>query len=237
MGNYWRWVYIPMPHLLNKAALSHEIRAVKDSGRCDVMDGFSDVEAWNMYRPRQSEIKRAGEHLLARFARKSGGCKSKIQWAGTNRQPLREIRSNRLPAVLYVHCHGNSEVVGFRPLKLTPAQLVARLIRDGLPMNGRPLRIKLWSCHSGEIAAGKTQTYLAGVVDELAKSGFYNIDVYGYQGELRVNGSDRGTHKEAVAAGVSARPSVGRISANTGDKPVDDEEDEDDEGGGVRILN
>ena len=126
-----------------------------------VMEGVDADEAWALYSKRQNEIEEAGESLIERFKRKPGGGWPHVLRHGAGARLLSVLaaeRPRRFPTVLYVHCHGNAEVVGFRPLKLSPQQLAQRLESDGLPHQS--LEIKLWSCHSGEAYAEDDKTFL-----------------------------------------------------------------------------
>jgi hypothetical protein len=103
---------------------------------------------------------------------------------GDGDKPLQVITEGK-NAVVYVHCHGNSQVVGLRPKKLSPAELAARLAEDGLPTPNTPV-IKLWSCHSGETYGSAERRFVDLFTEALGEKGYDGVEVYGYEGALYV---------------------------------------------------
>src|SRR5882757_9062 len=223
MGNFYRCVYIPMPKLPN----SVELRALMatPSDRFGQMEGFSERKAWKMYDQRQKEIAKWGRWLINRFDKKSGKGERSLLWHGM-RKPLAGLKQEGVPTVIYVHCHGNAEVVGFRPLSLSPEQLATRLHHDGLDPTDDTLRIKLWSCHSGEVHLGADQSFTQRVATTLEGLEYYDLEIFGYVGTLTVG---RGKHKKATGPdGRSKRPSKSRYSVRTRSAPEPSEPDDDD---------
>jgi hypothetical protein len=167
------------------------------------LDGLDRAEAWNLFQTKEQEIEEWGDRLLRRFEKKEGQSitvfkkdrikkktlifgSTKVLRHGDGAKPLEVIKEGR-NAVIYVHCHGNSEVVGLRPKKLTPAQLAARLAEDGLPKGNTPV-IKLWSCHSGEIYGSGDRRFVDLFTEALGKEeGYVGVEVYGYEGALYVS--------------------------------------------------
>ncbi|GGF00716.1 hypothetical protein GCM10011611_02890 [Aliidongia dinghuensis] len=227
MGKYYRLVYIPMPKLGNRLELKTAIRGAAD-GNYGTMDEVGSKQGWPLYNPRQNEIEEWGDWLLARFAKQDGGCHPNLLWHKPGTTPLSNVRAQRaVPAVLYIHCHGNSEAVGFRPLKLSPKQLAARLSDDGLAPDGNSLRIKLWSCHSASVPPGGGSTYLQLFGDEMRHLGYYNLDIFGYRGEVNVNGTDMRRHKQAGGPNDWKRAREQRDMVTTGEAPMDVEDADD----------
>jgi len=221
MGTFYRCVYIPMPKLTGAPQLGRMI--ARAGVRYGSMEGVEEEQGWDLYLPRQKEIASAGRSLITRFARKPGGVRREILWHKPGTTPLDSIRAALgHPTVLYVHCHGNSEVIGFRPLSLSPAQLAARLRDDGLAVDGNPLRIKLWSCHSAETAPDGGKSYLERFAAELRRIGYYNVDLYGYGGPVRVNGTRVRSHKQVQIGGEWERAKEHRTHWNSGDAPSAD---------------
>jgi len=130
---------------------------------------------------------------------------------GDGNKPLNVITQGK-NAVIYVHCHGNSEVVGLRPKKLNPAQLAARLAEDGLPKANTPV-IKLWSCHSGECYGSSDRRFVDLFVEALGEEQEYDgVEVYGYEGALYVTEGRK--HKTSTnSAGKVSKASSKRTQA------------------------
>ena len=180
------------------------------------LDGLDRSEAWKMFQKKQSEIERSGKLLVRRFRTRPGQVQrvkeqtesgdtrkirkffgQKVLRHGDGDKPLEVIRKEQSinSCFLYVHCHGNSEVVGLRPSKLKPAELAARLREDGLPTDPSPI-IKLWSCHSGEPHPNEERLFVDLFTEALGKEGYDGVEVFGYEGELRV--TEAGQHKTST---------------------------------------
>jgi hypothetical protein len=118
-------VYIPIQKILKADDFTNK-----------ELDAMQRDDAWSMYQEKSSEIEKAGDRPLNRFATKKGQSKmlpispdstkrkkqllgsTKVLRHGDGDKPLSVIKQPN--AALYVHCHGNSQVVGLRPLKLKP---------------------------------------------------------------------------------------------------------------------
>lgn len=175
MPNYKRFVYIPIPKVR---------RWTRTTTPDDQLQGHEREEARALYDQKSGEIEQAGENLLSRFASKDGKQGlgySKVMRHGEPTAKL-DITAAYGNAVLYVHCHGNSQVVGLRPFSLSAAELAARLEQDRLPKANTPI-IKLWSCHSGE-AVPNQETFVKQFATALKARGYTKFLAIGYLGTL-----------------------------------------------------
>jgi hypothetical protein len=223
-----RYVYIP----IEKRKSRQEFTEAE-------LDGLDRDEAWEMFKKKQSEIEQSGKLLVERFRRRPGQVErvtyqtasgdtrritlffgKKVLRHGDCDKPLDVIRTEQSinSVFLYVHCHGNSEVVGLRPLKLKPAELAARLRADGLPKQPTPI-IKLWSCHSGERHPSEERLFVDLFTEALGKEGYDGVEVFGYEGELRVTkvGQHKTSTNQQGEASRAKRKRVGPFRSVVGD--------------------
>lgn len=231
MGNFYRVAYIPMPKITRKRSLEELITEARQPGATfSAVGGIGFDDAWKMYTLKQGEIEAAGVHLLKRLRSKLGKGAASVLRHGDSGAPLRNIRAaGQIPTVLYVHCHGNSEKVGFAPLYLTASQLAARLRDDGLDRNGQRLIVKLWSCHSGEPFGGHGPIYAQEFTNALRALGYYDVDVYGYVGALRVGDNANNSKTATLNDGRELAASTSRIIFHTGaarGEEISEDEDE-----------
>lgn len=220
MANKYRCVYIPMPVVSTQQQL---VALMRNPDGFGVMQGIEEGDAWALYRVKQEEIETAGRRLLRRFEQKQGKGHDRMLRHGVPRALSvleRRERERKPPVVLYVHSHGNSQFVGFRPLTLTPSQLAKRLELDGLPRQA--MEIKLWSCHSGEPFAEDNKVYLQEFTTALQGLRYYNVNVYGYIGSVTV--TEPGQHKTAHPTSGVKRAKESRVQAATGPDPEASEE-------------
>jgi hypothetical protein len=138
---------------------------------------------------------------------------TKVLRHGDGVKPLQVITEGN-HAVIYVHCHGNSQFVGLRPKKLRPAELAARLAEDGLP-TPTPV-IKLWSCHSGETYGGAERRFVDLFTEALGEQGYDGVEVYGYEGALYV--TEGKAPKTATSTVTLKKGGVKSVKSTASDK-------------------
>lgn len=220
MGRFFRCVYIPMPELRGRGRQDRLANLIGNPVGFQTTPVPEGETAWKMYSTRQDEIKKWGLSLVKRFQRKNGGGHPILLWHGLLR-PLANLRSTavpRPPTVLYVHCHGNSQFVGFRPLALDHNELAQRLEADGLDKTDPTLRVKLWSCHSGE-AYGAEDTFVQKFADAMEGLGYHDLEIVGYRGALRVNRIGRRKTAQ-VGNNDPVRAKTAQVIVRTGPAPI-----------------
>lgn len=121
--------------------------------------------------------------LVKRMGMQPGGAHDRLIYHNGTDRVLRDA-GVRADDILYIHCHGNSDVVGFRPFGLAPADL-ARLIQFDR-LDPEHVVVKLWTCHSGEQAGPDRDrpSYAQRLSTELFRCGYTKSMVYGYTGPV-----------------------------------------------------